>query len=72
MRVAVSDSSPRAPVKPTGIDWEATGGRGIILVEAVCAAWGSVPVSGGKQVWGEIELPTREAATETRREASWR
>lgn len=56
MRVAVSDSSPRAPVKSASIDWEATGGRGIMLVEAVCAAWGSVPVSGGKQVWGEIEL----------------
>lgn len=56
VRVAVSDSSPRAPVKPASIDWEATGGRGILLVEAVCAAWGSVPVSGGKQVWGEIEL----------------
>ncbi|MFI1098523.1 SpoIIE family protein phosphatase [Streptomyces sp. NPDC020917] len=72
MRVAVSDSSPRAPVKPTGIDWEATGGRGIILVEAVCAAWGSVPVSGGKQVWGEIDLAPHRASAETRREASWR
>jgi anti-sigma regulatory factor (Ser/Thr protein kinase) len=65
MRVAVSDCSPRAPVKSATIDWEATGGRGIMLVEAVCAAWGSVPVSGGKQVWGEIELsdaPSGDAA----------
>ncbi|SHN27206.1 Serine phosphatase RsbU, regulator of sigma subunit [Actinacidiphila paucisporea] len=70
LRVAVSDSSPRAPVKPASIDWMATGGRGILLVEAVCAAWGSVPLSGGKQVWGEIELPPEPAAAGARREAA--
>ncbi|MEU0072811.1 SpoIIE family protein phosphatase [Streptomyces sp. NPDC006332] len=56
LRVAVADSSPRTPVKPTSISWEATGGRGILLVEAMSAAWGAVPVSGGKQVWSEIAL----------------
>ncbi|MFI6007229.1 SpoIIE family protein phosphatase [Streptomyces sp. NPDC051243] len=56
MRVAVTDASPRTPVKPTSISWEATGGRGVLLVEAVSAAWGTVPVSGGKQVWSEIAL----------------
>ncbi|MFI0508771.1 SpoIIE family protein phosphatase [Streptomyces sp. WSLK1-5] len=56
LRVSVADASPRTPVKPTSIGWEATGGRGILLVEAVSAAWGSVPVSGGKQVWSEIAL----------------
>ncbi|MET7682440.1 SpoIIE family protein phosphatase [Streptomyces sp. NPDC005423] len=55
-RVAVADSSPRTPAKPTSIGWEATGGRGILLVEAVSAAWGTVPVSGGKQVWAELDL----------------
>ncbi|MEU3414597.1 SpoIIE family protein phosphatase [Streptomyces sp. NPDC006658] len=54
LRLAVTDSSPRGPVKPAGIGWEATGGRGIWLVEAVSAAWGTVPVSGGKQVWAEL------------------
>ncbi|MFI6345520.1 SpoIIE family protein phosphatase [Streptomyces sp. NPDC050560] len=54
LRVAVGDSSPRTPVKPTNIGWAATGGRGILLVEAVSAAWGTLPVSGGKQVWSEI------------------
>ncbi|MDH2391146.1 SpoIIE family protein phosphatase [Streptomyces sp. HNM0663] len=57
LRVAVADSSPRAPAKPVIVDWEATGGRGILLVEAMSAAWGSVPVSGGKQVWSEIVVP---------------
>ncbi|MGW1029673.1 SpoIIE family protein phosphatase [Streptomyces sp. NPDC002577] len=56
LRVAVSDTSPRAPAKPVIVDWEATGGRGLLLVEAMSACWGSVPVSGGKQVWSEIVL----------------
>ncbi|WP_422397034.1 SpoIIE family protein phosphatase [Streptomyces gobiensis] len=60
LRVAVSDTSPRAPAKPAAPDWEATGGRGILLVEAMSASWGSVPLSGGKQVWGEVALPSRE------------
>ncbi|MFF5983289.1 SpoIIE family protein phosphatase [Streptomyces olindensis] len=54
LRVTVSDSSPRSPAKPVVVDWESTGGRGLFLVEALSAAWGSVPVGGGKQVWSEI------------------
>jgi len=54
LRVAVTDASPRSPAKPVIADWEATGGRGILLVEAMSAAWGTVPVSGGKQVWSEL------------------
>jgi anti-sigma regulatory factor (Ser/Thr protein kinase)/PAS domain-containing protein len=69
LRIAVADSSPRAPAKPVVADWEATGGRGILLVEAMSAAWGSVPVSGGKQVWSEIVVPPREPAGETSRES---
>jgi anti-sigma regulatory factor (Ser/Thr protein kinase) len=56
LRVAVADASPRTPVKTASIGWEATGGRGILLVEAMSAAWGALPVSGGKQVWSEISL----------------
>ncbi|MFF9776453.1 SpoIIE family protein phosphatase [Streptomyces sp. NPDC013978] len=56
LRVSVADSSPRTPMKPTVIGWEATGGRGILLVEAMSSAWGTVPVSGGKQVWAEIPI----------------
>jgi hypothetical protein len=61
LRIAVTDSLPRAPVKPRIVDWESTGGRGIMLVEAMSTAWGSVPVGGGKQVWSEIALPARGA-----------
>ncbi|MBD0839613.1 MULTISPECIES: SpoIIE family protein phosphatase [unclassified Streptomyces] len=56
LRIAVADTSPRTPVKPTSIGWEATGGRGILLVEAMSASWGTLPVSGGKQVWSELPL----------------
>ncbi|MFE2320407.1 SpoIIE family protein phosphatase [Streptomyces sp. NPDC059441] len=56
LRISVADTSPRTPIKPTSIGWEATGGRGILLVEAMSAVWGTVPVSGGKQVWSEIPL----------------
>ncbi|GAA4789301.1 SpoIIE family protein phosphatase [Streptomyces ziwulingensis] len=56
LRVAVADSSPRSPARPTSVSWEATGGRGVLLVEAMSALWGTLPVSGGKQVWSEIAL----------------
>ncbi len=57
LRIAVSDVSPRAPAKPVMADWESTGGRGLFLVEALSTSWGSVPVSGGKQVWSEFVVP---------------
>ncbi|MEU1269953.1 SpoIIE family protein phosphatase [Streptomyces sp. NPDC005799] len=57
IRVAVSDSSPRAPAKPVIMDWESTGGRGLMLVEAMSESFGTTPVAGGKQVWSEIVVP---------------
>ncbi|MEU8939249.1 SpoIIE family protein phosphatase [Streptomyces goshikiensis] len=54
LRIAVNDVSPRSPVKPPWVSWESTGGRGLLIVEATTTAWGSVPLSGGKQVWAEI------------------
>jgi hypothetical protein len=54
LRIAVNDASPRSPVKPVSVSWESTGGRGLLIVEATTTAWGSVPLSGGKQVWAEI------------------
>lgn len=60
LRIAVNDASPRTPVKAESVDWEETGGRGLLLVAAMSAAWGSVPLSGGKQVWCDIALPPRD------------
>lgn len=62
VRVSVSESSPRAPAKPVIVDRESTGGRGLLLVEAVSEAFGTVPVAGGKQVRSEIAVPVRESA----------
>ncbi|MFF3333861.1 SpoIIE family protein phosphatase [Streptomyces sp. NPDC002888] len=62
VRVSVSDSSPRAPAKPVIVDWESTGGRGLLLVEAMAESFGTVPVAGGKQVWSEILVPQPEPA----------
>ncbi|MFJ4982310.1 SpoIIE family protein phosphatase [Streptomyces sp. NPDC088732] len=59
LRIAVGDSSPRTPVKPAVVSWQDTGGRGILLVEAVSTTWGTVPLSGGKQVWSELTVPPR-------------
>lgn len=47
--------TPR-PVRAASTDWEATGGRGLLLVEAVSASWGSLPLGGGKQVWAELTV----------------
>jgi PAS domain-containing protein/anti-sigma regulatory factor (Ser/Thr protein kinase) len=63
VRVCVSDSSPRAPAKPVIVDWESTGGRGLMLVEAMSDTFGTVPVAGGKQVWSEIVVPRRDTAS---------
>jgi PAS domain-containing protein/anti-sigma regulatory factor (Ser/Thr protein kinase) len=62
VRVCVSDSSPRAPAKPVIVDWESTGGRGLLLVEAMSESFCTVPVAGGKQVCSEIAVPRREPA----------
>jgi anti-sigma regulatory factor (Ser/Thr protein kinase) len=56
LRITVTDASPRTPTKPTTPSWQATGGRGILLVEAFSSAWGTTPVSGGKQIWAELAL----------------
>ncbi|MFE3581118.1 SpoIIE family protein phosphatase [Streptomyces vinaceus] len=60
LRISVNDASPRSPVKPAAVDWSATGGRGLLIVEATTASWGSVPLSSGKQVWAEVPLAPRE------------
>ncbi|MFI5675427.1 SpoIIE family protein phosphatase [Streptomyces cellulosae] len=64
VRVCVSDSSPRAPAKPVIVDWESTGGRGLLLVEAMSDSFGTTPVAGGKQVWSEVTVPHHESAPE--------
>lgn len=53
VRIEVDDSSPEVP-QPRTPDDEDTGGRGLILVEALAEAWGTTPTPDGKQVWFEL------------------
>lgn len=51
--ILVWDTSPQPPL-PTHTSEEAESGRGLLLVEAVCAEWDwyPTPAPGGKAVWG--------------------
>ncbi len=56
VRVAVEDSASAQPaVRAAGA--EDIGGRGLLLVEALAARWGSTPTERGKVVW--FEFPVR-------------
>jgi CheY-like chemotaxis protein/anti-sigma regulatory factor (Ser/Thr protein kinase) len=62
LRLEVEDLGPGMPdVQFTGIGDEH--GRGLLLVNALCAAWGAEPApGGGKRVWAELCVPTGAAA----------
>ncbi|MFS4108962.1 ATP-binding protein [Streptomyces sp. PD-S100-1] len=54
LRVAVVDKSRRMPeLRIVGPD--STGGRGLLLVDALSARWGTDLLPWGKRVWAEIE-----------------
>jgi anti-sigma regulatory factor (Ser/Thr protein kinase) len=59
--IEVRDEDPRPPVpaRPDALD---EGGRGLMLVTALAAAWGHGPCPGGKVVWAEIAVPGRPAS----------
>ncbi|MFD4881161.1 ATP-binding protein [Kitasatospora sp. NPDC058402] len=52
LRVEVADRSPQPPVRSAADDM-ATGGRGLLLVEALTHSWGWYPAEEGKVVWFE-------------------
>lgn len=61
--IEVWDEDPRPPVRvqPGALD---EGGRGLLLVTALAAAWGHYPCDRGKVVWAQIASPghlTRDA-----------
>ncbi|MGW3556416.1 ATP-binding protein [Streptomyces sp. NPDC000963] len=60
--ISVSDHDPRPPTPRAG-DSSATGGRGLVLTEAMANRWGYYPTQlhPGKIVWAEV--PTRPRAT---------
>ncbi|HVE63968.1 MAG TPA: SpoIIE family protein phosphatase [Mycobacteriales bacterium] len=62
LRMEVEDTSHRMPDVPTGVavdgvDEEATGGRGLVLVDAISSRWGVVSAGLNKHVWAELDVP---------------
>jgi Histidine kinase-like ATPase domain len=58
VRVEVADGSSRAPV-PRCAGSEATGGRGLALVDCLADRWGWSPEGAGKSIWCELDRCTR-------------
>ncbi|MEU3409879.1 ATP-binding protein [Streptomyces sp. NPDC006658] len=63
VRVEVADTSNRAP-QPRCADDDATGGRGLALVECLADRWGWSPEGAGKSIWCELDRcsPPRQGA----------
>ncbi|MFE9022130.1 ATP-binding protein [Streptomyces sp. NPDC007808] len=54
VRLEVADRSDRAPV-PRCVDSDATGGRGLALVDGLADRWGWCTEGAGKRIWCELD-----------------
>lgn len=54
LRLEVADGSDRAPV-PRCAGEEATGGRGLALVDGLADRWGWAKEGAGKRIWCELD-----------------
>ncbi|MFJ9816711.1 ATP-binding protein [Streptomyces sp. NPDC101151] len=54
VRLEVADNSSRAPV-PRCAGGDATGGRGLALVDCLADRWGWSPEGSGKSIWCELD-----------------
>src|SRR5688500_1240831 len=67
IRGEVRDSSPAMPVVRSYSE-TATTGRGMVIVDALAAAWGTFAVDGGKVVWFELAAGGADGDVEARDE----
>lgn len=51
--IEVSDADPNPP-KPQPFDLTREGGRGLLIVATLAAAWGIEPHQSGKKVWAKL------------------
>ncbi|MEX3107671.1 MULTISPECIES: ATP-binding protein [unclassified Streptomyces] len=58
VRLEVADGSERAPVPRCATD-DATGGRGLALVDGLADRWGWAAEGAGKRIWCELDRPAR-------------
>jgi anti-anti-sigma regulatory factor/anti-sigma regulatory factor (Ser/Thr protein kinase) len=59
LHLSVRDESPVRPRRGMPDPETGEGGRGLLLVEAVAAGWGTSEVPGGKVVWATLRIPRR-------------
>jgi anti-sigma regulatory factor (Ser/Thr protein kinase) len=62
VRLEVADRSDRAPV-PRCPDSDATGGRGLALVDGLADRWGWSREGAGKRIWCELDRCERPSGT---------
>jgi anti-anti-sigma regulatory factor len=55
LHIAVQDGSTRPPRLGGRTDANGYGGSGLLVVDALAAAWGFLPGSGGKTVWATVQ-----------------
>jgi len=53
VEILVTDAHSRVP-RPREVDLDATGGRGLMLVQSLAEEWGVEPSGGGKTVWAAV------------------
>jgi anti-sigma regulatory factor (Ser/Thr protein kinase) len=55
LHIAVRDANPAEPRLGGGhVDDGRDGGRGLLVVDALCVAWGCTPTAQGKVVWATL------------------